>query len=250
MVNTALSIGGLVGVALSGGFVYWQVGRFAAPQVPRTLFDERKEFMAYTVGLFAGIPLALALIFYVDALGFGALIAAGIDLALLVVGAELAQWILLRTVYFGTGESGAFYALGLRAGIGGILALTIVTQYLSGTSITLPGLLVMLAQAVALLIIQVASGLLSVRSPARVERTGGSPLGRGLFATFGLVVLGLGILIGPTGALFGALIAAAGGVWVYQRLRDSVLGGLLPPRTRSETEAEPLGSGAYRRLPK
>ena len=211
MVNTALSIGGLVGVALSGGFVYWQVGRFAAPQVPRTLFDERKEFMAYTVGLFAGIPLALALIFYVDALGFGALIAAG---------------------------------------IGGILALTIVTQYLSGTSITLPGLLVMLAQAVALLIIQVASGLLSVRSPARVERTGGSPLGGGLFATFGLVVLGLGILIGPTGALFGALIAAAGGVWVYQRLRDSVLGGLLPPRTRSETEAEPLGSGAYRRLPK
>ncbi len=240
MVNSALSIGGFVGVALSAGFVYWQVGRFAAPQVPRTLFDERKEFMAYTAGLFVGIPLAVALLFYVDALGNGALISAFIDLVILVVGGELAQWFLLRTLYFGQGESGAFYALGFRAGVSGLLILALVTQYFSGPTLAVLTLLVVLAQSLAVLVIQVAAGLLAVPTPARFGRLGGSKLGGGLFAAFGYVVLGLGILIGDIGALFGALLAVAGGVWVYQRLRDPVLGGLLPPPGKDQegTEAE------------
>ncbi|MHB8351702.1 MAG: hypothetical protein ACYDFT_03285, partial [Thermoplasmata archaeon] len=131
MVDAALSIGGLAGVGLSGLFVYWQIGKYAAPQVPRSLFDERKVFLAYTVGLFAGIPLALFLLFFLDAFLVGAAVAAAIDLALLVIGSEVAQWAVLRSLYFGTGESGAFYALALRAGISGLLVLALVTQYFS-----------------------------------------------------------------------------------------------------------------------
>ncbi|MGI0151414.1 MAG: hypothetical protein ACREC5_05710, partial [Thermoplasmata archaeon] len=179
MVDAALSIGGLVGVGLSGGFVYWQIGRYAAPQVPRSLFDERKVFLAYTVGLFAGIPLALFLLFFLDALALGATLSAILDLVLLVAGSELAQWAVLRSLYFGSGESGAFYALGLRAGISGLLALALVTQYFSAGTPTAEGILLVIAQSVAVLTVEVAAALLSVRSPARSGRTGGSPRARG-----------------------------------------------------------------------
>jgi hypothetical protein len=253
MVNTALSLGGLVGVGLSGAFMYWQVGRYAAPQVPRTLFEERKEFIAYTVGLFAGIPLALPLLFYIDALGFGAILGAAIDLALLVAGTELAQWLLLRTVYFGQGESGAFYALGFRAGIGGLLCLAVVAQYLSGPALSALGIGVVLVQSLALVVVQVAASLLAVRGPPRLGRIGGSPFAGGLFALFGLFLLGLGSLIGsdPTshaaGSLGGAAIAGLGGAWVFFRLREPVLGGLAPPRNPDE-EAEEGRQSPYGRI--
>src|SRR5208283_3550709 len=73
MVVPSLTLGGLVGVALSGGFVYWEVGRYSTPQVPQTLFDERKEVTGYTVGLFVGVPLAVAYILFVDSMANGAL---------------------------------------------------------------------------------------------------------------------------------------------------------------------------------
>ena len=59
-----LSLGALVGVGLSGGFVWWEVGRFAVPQVPVSLFDERRELIAYTAGLFVGVPLAVAFLLF------------------------------------------------------------------------------------------------------------------------------------------------------------------------------------------
>jgi hypothetical protein len=248
MVNGALSIGGLVGVLLSGGFVYWQVGRFAEPQVPRTLFDERKEVFAFTVGLFAGIPLALALLFYFAAIEFGALPAAAIDLALLLLGTELGQWLLLRSVYFGTGESGAFYALGFRAGASGLLALALVTQYLSGSEVSATGFVVVLLQSTAVLVVEVAAGLLSAPTPARLGRLGGSPFAGGIFALFGLFALGVGLLLGPYGALVGALVALVGGIGVYSRLRDRLLSGLLPPRAPDAVEEEPSERSSYRRL--
>jgi hypothetical protein len=236
VVNFPLSIGGLVGVGLSGAFMYWQVGKYAAPQVPRTLFDERKEFFAYTVGLFVGIPLALPLLFYLDALGFGALEAAAIDLALFIVGTEIAQWFLLRTVYFGTGESGAFYALGFRAGAAGLFALALVTQNLSSVNATVLGFAVVLVQSIALLTLEVAAALLSVRGPARLGRLGGSPVSGGLFATVGLIMIGLGSISGSSIAIVGAGLAALIGAWVYQRLRGPVLAGLFPPRSPGELE--------------
>jgi hypothetical protein len=241
LVDAALSVGGLVGVGLSGGFMYWQVGRYAAPQVPRTLFDERKEVFAFTAGLFVGIPLTLPLLFYFVSLGFGALAAAAIDLALLVVGTEVAQFLLLRTLYFGSGESGAFYALGFRAGISGLLALAVVTQYLSQPSVSGLGFGVALAQSVAILTIEVAAALLAVKGPARLGRLGGSPVAGGLFTALGFALIGIGALADPWTALFGAALAALIGAWVYRRVRGPVLAGLFPPRAPGEEDedAEP-----------
>lgn len=236
MVNEALSVGGLAGVLLSGAFMYWQVGRYAAPQVPRTLFDERKEVFAYTAGLFVGVPLALPLLFYLDALGFGALPAAAIDLALLVLGTEVAQWALLRTHYFGSGESGPFYALGFRAGISGLFALALVTQSLASASPSLLALIVAASQSAALLAVEVASGLLSVPGGRRRPVLGGSPVAGGLLGTVGLFLIGVGTVISPTGAVLGALAAGVGGAWTYLRTRDSVLGGVRPPKLPRDPE--------------
>jgi hypothetical protein len=251
VVNAALSLGALVGVALSGGFMYWQVGRYAAPQVPRSLFDERTEFFAYTAGLFVGIPLALFLVFYLIALANGALVSATIDAGAVIGGTELAQWLLLRTSYFGRAESAAFYALGLRSGIGGLLALAAVTEYFSTAPPSVLGIVLVLVQSVALVIVQVASALLSVRGPARLGHLGGSPLAGGLFSLVGLFLIGVGLLVDAPSALLGATLAALGGAWVFRRLRDPVLGGLLPPALPRDVES---GGGAeptpYGRLTK
>jgi hypothetical protein len=243
VVDAALTVGGVVGVALSGGFVYWQVGRYAAPQVPRSLFDERKEVFAFTAGLFVGIPLALPLLFYLDALGFGALGAAALDLALFIVGMEAAQWFLLRSTYFGAGESGAFYALGFRAGASGLFALAVVTQYFSAPAIDGLGALVVLVQSIAFLAVEVAAALLAVRGPPRPGRLGGSPVSGGLFALVGFALIGIGVLSDPVTALFGAALAAVIGGWVYRRLRTPVLAGLFPPRTPGEEDDEDEESG-------
>ena len=54
MVVASLTLGAVVGVLLSGAFLYWEVGRYAEPQVPVTLFDERKELFAYTTACSSG----------------------------------------------------------------------------------------------------------------------------------------------------------------------------------------------------
>jgi hypothetical protein len=58
VVVASLSLGAVAGVLLSAGFIWVEVGRYATPQVPETLFDERREIFAYTAGLFIGVPLA------------------------------------------------------------------------------------------------------------------------------------------------------------------------------------------------
>lgn len=250
MVNEALSLGGLAGVLLSGAFVYWQIGRYAEPQVPRSLFDERREVFAYTIGLFVGIALVLPLLFFLTALAVGALPAALIDLALLIVGSEVAQVVLLRTIYFGQGEARPFYALGLRAGISGLLVLALVTQRFSGPAPAALAVLVVLFQSFAVLAIEVAAALLSVPATGRRPRMGGSPLAGGLFGVFGFLLLGFGSLDGPLGAIAGALLASAGGIYVYGRLRDAVLGGVIPPRPPAGPgEPERTAAGRFGRRP-
>ncbi len=247
LVDAALSLGGLAGVGLSGVFVYWQIGQYAAPQVPRSLFDERKVFLAYTVGLFAGIPLALFLLFFLDAFLLGAAVAAGIDLALLVIGSEVAQWAVLRSLYFGSGESGAFYALALRAGISGLLILALVTQYFSAGTVDAAGTLEILVASVAVLTIEIAAALLSARGPARRAGRTGSPWAGGLFAAVGFFLVGLGPTAGTTAGLFGSALAALGSIWVYRRLRDPILSGLLPPPPR-EDASETTEPSPYTRI--
>jgi len=91
VVVASLSIGAVVGVLLSAAFVWVEIGRYATPQVPETLFDERREIFAYTAGLFVGIPFAIIYILYQFSMGNGALPGALIFLALLVGGIEIAQ---------------------------------------------------------------------------------------------------------------------------------------------------------------
>jgi hypothetical protein len=244
MVDLSLSVGGLVGVVLSGGFVYVEIGRYATPQVPETLFEERREVFAYTAGLFVGVPLAIAFLFFLDSMANGALPGALIFLAALVGGTEVAQWGLLRGHYWGTGESGPFYALGYRAGIGGIFGLAIVAQYLAGPTITWDGVTLALLEAVAILTLEVAGALLSLPPSATAGRTGGGPVPGAIFGVFGFFLLGVGALsgiatVGAEEVAYGAaLVALLGGLLVYRRLRPMLeavpapsAGEPPPPRT-------------------
>lgn len=237
MVDVALSIGGVVGVLLSGGFVYVEIGRFATPQVPETLFEERREVFAYTAGLFVGIPLALALLLFLTSMVNGAIPGALLFLGILVVASEAAQWAILRSRYWGTGESGPFYALGFRAGVGGILVLTIVAQYLSGPSLAVGGLALVLIEAVAILGLEVAGALLSLPPSHALGRTGGGPVAGALFGAFGFFLIGIVSLSGtstPTDeatAFASAIVALVGGVLMYRRLRP-LLSAIPPPSAR------------------
>jgi hypothetical protein len=234
MADLPLTIGAVVGVLLSGGFILVEIGRYATPQVPETLFDERREVFGYTAGLFVGIPLALALLFFLDSMANGALPGALLWLLVLVAGTEVAQWALMRTRYWGLGESGPFYALGYRAGIGGIFGLTVVAQYLSGPTITAAGVAVVVTEAVALLGLEVTGGLLSLPPSESAGRRGGGPIPAAIFGAVGLFLVGLGPLADPgtngdpTVALAAAIVALLGAGLVYRRLRP-ILAAVPPP---------------------
>jgi hypothetical protein len=244
MVDGALSIGGFLGVLLSGAFIFWEVGRYAAPQVPRSLFDERKEVFAYTAGLFVGVPMAFLLILLTSAVANGAVVAALIDVAILVGAIELAQWLLCRSIYFGRSESTPFYALGFRAGIGGIMILGAVTAYLGGLTITDGGLVFLATESVALLALQVNGALVSFPRPS--EATGG-PISGLAVGFIGMAVIGLGLAItGFTGALAGLLVLAAM-LPSYRRLRRRVLARVRPPGTSEASEQVPASERPFGR---
>jgi hypothetical protein len=228
MIQAALSIGALVGVSLSGGFVWWEVGRFATPQVPVTLFDERRELWAYTAGLFVGVPLAVAYILFIDSMANGALPGAVAFLAVLVGGGEVAQRGLLRARYWSRDESSPFYALGYRAAIGGIIALAIVSQYLAGAPPTVGGIILVLLDALAVVGLEVAGALLSLPARPGSGRTGGGPVSGAIFGAVGFFLLGLGPIAGESAAYGGALVALFGAAVVYRRLRP-LLATIPPP---------------------
>jgi len=222
MVIASLTLGAVVGVLVSAAFLYFEVGRFATPQVPVTLFDERKELFAYTAGLFVGVPLAIAFILFEVAMGAGALLSALLCLGALVVGDEVAQWALLRTKFWGREPARPFYALGYRAAIGGIISLALVAQYLSAPVITIDGTALVLLESVAIVLLQVAGSFLSLPSTTPSERVGGSPVAGGLFSVVGFFLLGLGALGGEATAYVGAIVALLGAVLVYRRLRPTL----------------------------
>lgn len=228
LASLPLSLGALVGVGLSGGFVWWEIGRYAVPQVPVTLFDERRELFAYTAGLFVGVPIAVAFLLFRLSMANGALLSAVFFLALLVGATEVAQWALLRSRFWGRSESEPFYALGYRAAIGGIVALALVTQYFSGTSPTPDGVVLVVLEATALVGLEVAGALLSLRARPGSGRAGGGPLSGAIFGAIGFFLLGLGPLGGEASEYGGALVALLGASVVYLRLR-SILSSVPAP---------------------
>jgi hypothetical protein len=226
--SLSLSIGAFIGVLLSGGFVWWEVGRYATPQVPASLFDERRELFAYTAGLFVGVPLALAYILYIDSMGNLAIPGALVFLALLIGGTEFAQWEFVRTRFWGRDESTPFYALGYRAAIGGIVALAIGSQYFASPSLSVEGSVLVVLDSVAVVSLEVAGALLSVRARPGSGRTGGGPVSGAIFGAVGFFLLGLGAAAGGATAYGGAVVAVAGAVLVYRRLRP-MLAAIPPP---------------------
>jgi len=226
MVVASLTLGAIVGILLSGAFLYLEIGRYAEPQVPVTLFDERKELFAYTAGLFVGIPMAIAFVLFQVSMAAGALIGAIVFLALLVVGDEVAQWALLRTRFWGSEPARPFYALGYRAAIGGIISLAIVSQYLSNPTITVDGTALVVLESGAIVALQVAGSFLSLPSLAPGERGGGGVVSGALFSVIGFFLLGLGAIGGEATGYGGALVALLGAILVYRRLRPTL--GLVP----------------------
>ena len=247
MVVASLTLGAVVGVLLSGAFLYIEVGRFAEPQVPVTLFDERKEIFAYTAGLFVGIPLAIAFTLFQLSMSAGALVSALLFLALLIVGDEVAQWGLLRTRYWGREAARPFYVLGYRAALGGIISLAIVSQYLSNPTITVDGTTLVVLESVAVVALQVAGGFLSLPPIAPGERTGGGVVAGGLFSTVGFFLLGLGALGGEATGYIGSIVALLGAVLVYRRLRPTLASVPAPAAGPKPPERErPLAYGRTR----
>jgi hypothetical protein len=243
MVVPSLAIGGAVGVILSGAFIWWELGRFASPQVPITIFDERKLLAAYTAGLFIGVPLAVVYLLFTVALGNGALLGGVLFLVGLVGGAELAQYLVLRTTYWG-GHARPFYALALRAGFGAILVLTVLTGYLGTVPIALTGAPAIVATVLAVLALEVTGGLLTLAPTGRFGRPGFRPLSGIAFGLVGFFLIGLGLLAGQWGALAGSVVALAGALTVYRRLRPMLHDVPAPGATGGATEpGTPLAYG-------
>jgi len=220
MVAPSVFLGGLVGVALSGGFVYWEVGRFATPQVPETRFDERKEVAAYTVGLFVGVPLAVAFLLFLASMANGALPGALVSLGLLVAGTELAQRAILRTRYWGSGLSGPFYAIGFRAAVGGVLALTIVASIPGDfASVTAVVVLSTAFESLAVVALEVAGALVSLRLLGSRFGSGGGPWRGALLGAVGFFLLGLSPLGGAVATVVGPVLVLLVAGYTYYRFR-------------------------------
>ena len=242
MVVPALAIGGAIGVLLSGGFIWWELGRFASPQVPTTIFDERKLILAYTAGLFVGVPVSVVYLLFVLSLGNVALLGALVFLVALVGLTELAQYLALRSAYW-RGVSGPFYALALRAGVGGILVLAVLTTYLGAPTLVGAGPAALTSLAVVALEI---TGALVTLAPARVT---GLPRARPwagiLFGLAGFFLLGFGPIAGPAGGIGGAAVALVGSLLVYRRLRSTL--SEIPAPGAERKPAEPSAPLAYGR---
>ncbi len=240
-----LSLGALIGVVLSGGFVWWEVGRYATPQVPVSLFDERRELFAYTAGLFVGVPLAIAYVLYIASMVSLALLGGLVFLALLVLGTEIAQWALLRTHFWGSDESGPFYALGYRVAIGGIIVLALASEYFAGSSITPTGIALIVLDSGAVVGLEAAGALLSTRARPGSGRVGGGPVSGAIFGAVGFFLLGLGAATGGAVAFGAAIVALFGAVLVYHRLRP-VLAAIPAPTAGPRTE-RPRATTPYAR---
>ena len=245
MFTFGLEVGGFIGIVLSAGFVYFEVGKFAAPQVPKSLFDESKAIVAYIVGLFIGIPLVVVWIFFEFAVAGGAWLSALVDVLLLVAAGEIAQTALLRTHFFGFTSADPFYALSTRAGIGGLLVVGTVAEYMSGP-VTALGLTLAVFQSFALVLIQAAAalrGLLPVPTASSALR---QRLGSFFLVLVLYVLTVLGQAYGVEYGLAGASLAIAGSVFLYWDARPTVL---TPLRRKGAATAAPPGSSRFDRLP-
>jgi hypothetical protein len=183
---------------------------------------------AYTAGLFTGIPLAAVLLLLLSAFPQGLIGLVAIYLALLIGLTELGQWLLLRSIYFGSDGSGPFYAVGFRAGLAGILILAIVAQVLSAANLSFTTLAVALVQSTALLALQVTGAIFSLKTRLDDGTTRGGPAAGAMVTGFGLFLLTLGPAFGASGAIAAAAIVGVVGLLMYRRLARATLDRVRP----------------------
>jgi hypothetical protein len=251
MVVASLTLGGVVGILLSGGFIWWEVGRYATPQVPVTVFDERKVLAAYTVGLFVGVPLAAAYVLLVVSIANAALPGTALFLGGLVGGTEVAQLLVERSAYWGSSAAVPFYAVSLRAGIGGILAIAAVASYFGGVgSPTVVGIASALLTAIALVALEVSGGFLSFRPRGRSTPRVGGPWAGAIFGAVAFFLLGVGPTAGPAGAVAASLIVLGGATLAFRGGRR-IFAEVPAPTGPSPTPAasQPLSYGRMTPLP-
>jgi hypothetical protein len=103
-----------------------------------------------------------------------------------------------------------------------------VSQYFSLSSPTVDGIALVVLESVAVVALEVAGALLSVRARPGRGRTGGGPVSGAIFAVVGFFLIGLGALAGEAAAFGGALVALFGAAWTYRRLRP-LLAAIPPP---------------------
>ena len=233
-----VTVGALVAVPISGAFIYLEIGRYATPQVPRTLFNERKELFAYTAGLFVGILLAFLFLLLTLSLRYGGIYGTVISLAALLALLEGAQLLLGRSVYFGSDGSLPFYSLGYRAGAAAVLGLASVAAVLAGPSPAWDAFGASALLALAFLLLLVAGGIQSTATGRPDARKPGSIGRAAVLEGVGFLLLGIGPLGGPVGVLAASLAIAGGSAGIYWQRRDEVLGRVRPPPVEGEEEAE------------
>ncbi len=228
LVVPSLALGGIVGVVLSGGFIWWEIGKYAAPQVSETVFDERKLLAGYTVGLFVGVPLAASYVLMAAAFANGALPGAALFLGLLVGGTELAQRLVGRSRYWGSTLSTPFYLLAFRLGIGGILALTVVASYLGAPAFGAVGAVATAFAALAVVALQAAGALLSLGGRLPPSSRPGSVAAGALFGAGAFFLLAFGPAAGDPGTVGAPIVVLAGAAFAY-RGRRGILGEVPGP---------------------
>lgn len=250
MVAVPVTAGAFVGLVVSGAFIWQEIGKYATPQVPRTLFSERRVVFSYTAGLFVGIVLVLFFLLLVASLQAGGFPGTVISLAALVAALEIAQWLLGRSVYFGSDEALPFYVLSFRAGAAGLMGTALVAQYLAGPTLEVVGLAAVILASIALVALLAASGIQSTPTgPPDARRPGA--VGRSvLLELFGFLLLALGPLGGDPGVLVAALAVAGGSAGLYLSRRGEVLDRIRAPRAPEGEEPEARVAGRFdRRTP-
>ena len=242
MASAVLFLGVLAGVVASAGFVFVEIGRYAEPQVPRTLFNERKLLFAFTAGLFVGSALLALFVLFATSLAVGGLLGALLLFLGLLGVLEIAQLLIVRSVYFGSEPAVPFYVLGYRAGAAGLLGIGTVSDYLSLGAPTVAGVVGSLTVAVAFVLLLAASGIQSTPTGPRDARRPGS-IGRSLMLeAFGFLLLAIGPLGGDPGVLVAGVAVSTGSAGLYLRRREEVLGSVRPP-PRSDAPGEGVAPG-------
>ncbi|MEM2943483.1 MAG: hypothetical protein QXN93_05300 [Methanomassiliicoccales archaeon] len=112
--NTNALIAGFLGFATSMVMMFWTLRNYTYPKVEKPLFDDRKAFGLFTIGLVIGIVVFSAQSYFDLAFVLAAL--------LFALGEEAVKLIILNLPRFRNRIDTCFYGLALGLGIGSTIA--------------------------------------------------------------------------------------------------------------------------------